>query len=956
MRELPSPQEILELFQQDPQRTFRLRELVLELGLRSSQARELKSLLKDLARSRKLVYLKKNHYALVHKGRHAAAETVAAVYDRRGEAPRLQAGGQRPPLQSNQSLRGADQELPLGGQRPPLQTAKSRSLVSGRLIGHRDGYGFVVPDAPLAGTDLDIYIPPDGMGSALHGDRVEVHVQRSTKGFRGEGRMEGRVVQVIERAQKTVVGQFHCGARYNYVMPFDQRIPFEIVIPRGQELPEVEMVQPTQMATPSHPLTPGPSLPRGRGEPVSQGLLSRHRQFGGKSEGRSTVTAVPDRRTARDLDGLIVDVEITNYPAPAALPRGRVLEVLGCREEFGVDVEIMIRKFHLPHRFPADVLAEASAAPQYIPERDREARRDFRGLPIVTIDGETAKDFDDAVYVERLASGNFLLHVHIADVSHYVRPGSALDREARLRGTSVYFPDRAVPMLPLELSNGICSLNPHVDRLVMSALMEFDAGGHLVECELLPGIIRSAERMTYTAVRDILAGEPAACQRYATLIPDFKRMEELARLLARRREQRGSIDFDLPEPEIEFDEHGRMTGITRSERNFAHRIIEEFMLAANEAVASYLEGKGIPSLYRIHEKPEAKKVIEFEEIAATFGYSLGIELPAARRTRLRLRDERDRHPRFHETFEGELKISPYNYQRLTQRLEGKPEERILSYLMLRSLKQARYSEENVGHFALAAPTYTHFTSPIRRYPDLIVHRILKAALAQEGGRARTTREQGVGEVLREREARAAEGEEKSTTVILSEAKDLRSSFRPNDTRKTAELRGVYPERTAGILRFAQNDKRRDQHDRIGFSQSFAADETPALPGAAFVHPLELHALGIETSEAERRAADAERELIEWKKVSFMAQHVGDEFEALIINLIKHGFFVELTDLFVEGFVPLANLGDDSYVYRERLRAIIGQHSKRAFRLGERLRVRLVRIDRSENKLEFSVAE
>jgi ribonuclease R len=834
MRELPSPQEILGLFEQDPQRTFRLRELVLELGLRSSQARELKSLLKDLARSRKLVYLKKNHYALVHKGRHAATETVAAVSDRRP-----------------------------GGQRPPLQ---SPNVVSGRLIGHRDGYGFVVPDAPLAGTDLDIFIPPDGMGSALHGDRVEVHVQRSAKGFRGEGRMEGRVVQVTERAQKTVVGQFHCGARYNYVMPFDQRIPFEIVIPRGQELPDIEValpapsdqVDPTQGAVTRHPLTPGPFPPRGRGELLSPGTLSRHRQFGGESERRSAVAAVSDRRTARDLDGLIVDVEITNYPAPAALPRGRVLEVLGRREEFGVDVEIMIRKFHLPHRFPADVLAEASAAPQYIPERDREDRRDFRGLPIVTIDGETAKDFDDAVYVERLASGNYLLHVHIADVAHYVRPGSALDREARLRGTSVYFPDRAVPMLPLELSNGICSLNPLVDRLVMSALLEFDPEGHLVEYELLPGIIRSAERMTYTAVRDILAGEPAACQRYAALIPDFKRMGELARLLARRREQRGSIDFDLPEPEIEFDEHGRMTGITRSERNFAHRIIEEFMLAANEAVASYLEGKGIPSLFRIHEKPDAKKVIEFEEIAATFGYSLGIELPAARRTRMRLRDERDRRPRFHEAFEGEFKISPYNYQRLTKRLEGKPEERILSYLMLRSLKQARYSEENVGHFALAAPTYTHFTSPIRRYPDLIVHRILKAALQ--------------------------------------------------------------------------------------------------LPGAAFVHPQELHALGIETSEAERRAADAERELIEWKKVSFMAQHVGDEFEALIISLIKQGFFVELTDLFVEGFVPLASLDDDSYVYRERLRAIIGQHSKRAFRLGERLRVRLVRIDRSENKLEFAVAE
>jgi len=419
----------------------------------------------------------------------------------------------------------------------------------------------------------------------------------------------------------------------------------------------------------------------------------------------------------------------------------------------------------------------------------------------------------------------------------------------------------------------------------------------LVEYELLPGIIRSAERMTYTAVRDVLAGEAAACQRYAALVPEFKRMEELARLLARRREERGSIDFDLPEPEIEFDEHGRMTGITRSERNFAHRLIEEFMLAANEAVASYLESRGIPSLYRIHEKPDAKKVIEFEEIAATFGYSLGIELPAARRTRMRLRDERERYPRFHETLEGELKISPFNYQRLTQRLEGKPEERILSYLMLRSLKQARYSEENVGHFALAAPTYTHFTSPIRRYPDLIVHRILKAALAQEGGSVRKIREQGIG--------------------------------------NREQARG---------------------NRELGTGTGVRRAPTAQLPGAAFVAQEELHALGLETSASERRAADAERELIEWKKVLFMAQHVGDEFEALIINLIKHGFFVELTDLFVEGFVPLSSLEDDYYVYRERQRAIIGQRTKRVFRLGERIRVCLVRIDRSENKLEFSVAD
>jgi ribonuclease R len=450
----------------------------------------------------------------------------------------------------------------------------------------------------------------------------------------------------------------------------------------------------------------------------------------------------------------------------------------------------------------------------------------------------------------------------------------------------------------------------------MSALLEIDPAGRIVECELLPGIIRSAERMTYTAVRDILAGDPATCQRYAPLIPNFRLMEELALILNRRREQRGSIDFDLPEPLIEFDAHGRMVGITRSERNFAHRLIEEFMLAANEAVAGYLERRGVPSLYRIHEKPALKKVIEFEEIAATFGYSLGVELPAARRLRVSKRDERERYPRFLERLDAqELEISPRHYQRLTRRLEGKPEERVLSYLMLRSLKQARYSEENVGHFALAAQTYTHFTSPIRRYPDLIVHRILKAALEKEGGSARVV------EPTAESSARTAAG--RGTDAPLEPPRDR-----------------------TGV-------GRRAGRDSLGGGSAIAGQ---TLPGGAFVLPQELHALGVATSEAERRAADAERELIEWKKVSFMAQHVGDEFDALIISLIKFGFFVELTDLFVEGFVSLASLGDDYYVYRERQRAIIGQHTQRSFHLGARVRVRLDRIDQSGNKLEFSVMD
>ncbi|HLY63303.1 MAG TPA: VacB/RNase II family 3'-5' exoribonuclease [Terriglobia bacterium] len=808
MRELLSPAELLKFFEKHPAKTFRLRQLMAELGLRSSQARELKGALRRLAGARKIVHLKQNQFVL-------AKQSFSKEPQSRGSraVPRLS------------EPRAAFHDA--SGRRAP-------NVVTGRLIGHRDGYGFVVPDAQSKSATQDIFIPPGEMASAMHGDKVEVRVVSSKR----DGRLEGRIHRVVDRAQKTVVGEFHYGARYNFVAPFDLRIPREIVIPPGQERPS-----------------------------DAQEAAKRNRQFGGESEGKRGAARSAQDRGGPVLENMIVDVEITSFAQPGGVsnPRGRVIEILGRRDEFGVDVEIMIRKFHIPHRFPAEVLAEAADQAQFISELEHEGRRDFRSFPIVTIDGETAKDFDDAVYVERLNRPNgarYLLQVHIADVAHYVRPGSALDAEARLRGTSVYFPDRAVPMLPLDLSNGICSLNPHVDRLTMSALMEIDSTGRVVSYEITPGVIRSAERMTYTAVRDVLAGDPAACERYRSLIENFKLMEELAKILNRARDQRGSIDFDLPEPEIEFDEHGRMVGVTRSERNFAHRLIEEFMLAANETVAEYLERKGVPSLYRVHETPDPKKVLEFEEIAATFGYSLGVELPAMRRMRVERQGERDRHPRFHERLDadsGDFKITPRHYQRLTQRIAGKPEERILSYLMLRSLKQAHYSEENVGHFALASGTYTHFTSPIRRYPDLIVHRILKTALAKDG--------QGKG-----------------------------------------------------------------------------------------LDAKQLHALGLETSEAERRATEAERELMEWKKVAFMAGRMGEEFDALLISVTKHGLFVELVDLFVEGLVPLDSLEGDRYVHREKLRAAVGERSKHAYSLGDRVKVRLDRIERSGNRLQFSVVK
>jgi len=849
MRDFPSDSEILKVFEQNPARNFRLRELVIELGLRSSQARDLKHVLKELSKRRRILYLKKGHFTLATNRRHAPEESVesAKTPQRAGTASRLAASPR------------------------PTGLASRRSLVSGRLIAHRDGYGFVVPDDPKVGAD--IFIPPLGMSSALHGDRVEVHViekrpapasrgrERSPRGpargpSRAEGlRLEGRIVSITERAQKTVVGEFRCGARSNSVLPYDRHIPFEIVIARGHEWP--------------------PAAPPGQS--------SRNRQFGGESGGAEAATPHPRRGSlrpsVRELDGQIVDVELLSFPDPVRgiPPSGRVIEVLGRREDFGVDVEIIIRKYHLPHRFSDEVLEEASRAPESVTEIEAEGRRDFRALPIVTIDGETAKDFDDAVLVERLPGGHYRLQVHIADVAHYVRPGTAIDREAQLRGTSVYFPDRAVPMLPLELSNGICSLNPHVGRLTMSALMEIDAHGHVLGYELTPGIIRSAERMTYTAVHAVLAGDVDALARYSHLAHQFRLMEELALILNRRRQARGSIDFDLPAPEIEFDPQGRMVGVTRSERNIAHRLIEEFMLAANETVAGHLERSVMPTLYRIHELPDPKKVLEFEEIAAAFGYSLGVDLPAAHRQRVRARDDRDRHQRFEQQLvPADFKITSRHYQRLTERLAGKPEERILSYLMLRSLKQARYSEENVGHFALASPTYTHFTSPIRRYPDLIVHRTLKVLLAQQGGA------------------------------------------------------------TAG--------------------KSVGPNAASGFEGGLRIPLEELQALGLETSESERRAADAERELMDWKKLTFMSERLGDEFEALVISLTRHGFFVELTDLFVEGFVPLDSFTDDRYVYRESQRAVVGLRSERVYFLGDRVQVRLDRIDRVDNRLEFSVVE
>jgi ribonuclease R len=805
-----------------------------------------------------------------------------------------------------QKLVAAGELLQINSDRYALpQPAPDKNLLAGRLTMHRDGFGFVIPDASSLSPSLksrlvgDIFIAPHAIGNAMHGDRVLVDIVAT----RPDGRAEGRIVRSIVRSHPTVVGIFHYGSRHNHVKPIDSKITQEIVIPPGMEIP-------------------GPS----GGESGSPGAKkSPDRVLGGEAASHSNWD---------DLEGAVVDVEITDWPTPTQNPRGRVFEILGRQDDFGVDVEITIRKFHLPHRFPAATLEQAQAIPAVIPAPELRRRRDFRALPIVTIDGETARDFDDAVTVQALPNGNFELQVHIADVAQYVTPDSALDQEARLRGTSVYFPDRAVPMLPLELSTDICSLRPHLDRLVLSCVMHIDPRGEIVSYELCEGVIRSAERMTYTAVNDVLEGDAAARTRYAPLVPTFERMRDLALILNHKRQRRGSIDFDLPEPVIEFDELGLMKSITRSERNLAHRLIEEFMLSANECVAQYLESKRIASLYRIHEKPDARRVYDFEVIAATFGYSLGVGALPIQRVQFKSDRRAARGTgKQARTIEvpKDVHITPRMYQKLAAKIAGKPEERIVSYLMLRSLKQARYSEENVGHFALAAPSYTHFTSPIRRYPDLIVHRILKEVL-------RDSAEIRDGEIsVGVFPAPSSSAGERRSSAASSTQSDPPSApdVSPGERTRHAETEAPSPW-----------SKRRDH----------AAHREALEPLGGPIPPDELHNIAEESSHSERRADEAERELMEWKKVKFMEDRVGEDFDGLITSVTKFGFFVELTDLFVEGLVPLNTLTDDYYTYHENTRQIIGQRTRKTYGLGQRIRVLVDRIDPVEKKIQFAVLE
>jgi len=511
------------------------------------------------------------------------------------------------------------------------------NLVVGKVKCHPDGYGFVIPEEE---GGEDIFISPRNLKEAMHGDRVVARVESIQK----KGK-EGKVIRILERGFRKVVGKFMKAKHYSYVIPEDERILQEVYIPDGE----------TRRAKPNQ----------------------------------------------------LVVAEVTRYPTERARPEGRVIQILGYPDDPEIEPQIIIHKYDLPHRFSTAALKEARSLPLTPSFHGYEGRVDLRAIPTFTIDGENARDFDDAVSIEKEKDGGMKLCVSISDVSHYVKEGSALDEEAFVRGTSVYFPDRAIPMFPPELSNEICCLHPRLDRLSLTVELRYDAAGEKKGVRFYPSVIRSNERLTYTIVRRILVGEDAELRdKFRTILPSLEWMADLSQRLREKRMERGALDFDLPEPEVILNLQGETEEIVRAERNLAHQIIEEFMIAANEAVAHFIEGKGFPFLYRIHEPPQQEAVDEFRRFISHLGYKM----------------------------RKESAPSSEELQRILLEVKGRAEERIVNNILLRSMKWAKYSARNLGHFGLASDAYTHFTSPIRRYPDLIVHRILKRILLKKDGK------------------------------------------------------------------------------------------------------------------------------------------------------------------------------------------------------------------------------
>ena len=687
---------------------------------------------------------------------------------------------------ARRKLRAAIRELVEAGE--IVQTRGKRfgalehmNLVAGTFLGHPDGYGFVQPLPRPGQIDLpDIYVSGRDVDGAMHGDKVVVrvagggHAPRSPKAGR-QGRpskprkANGEIIRVLERAHTNIIGYFERGKNFDFVAPIDERISQHIYIGSADSL-----------------------------------------------------DAEP---------GQIVAAEITEYPSYHRNPEGRITEILGNRGDRGLDTELLIRKHGLSAEFPPGVLKAAEKLRSRIPKSEIERRVDLRDLPMVTIDGADAKDYDDAVSIETTEKGNYQLGVHIADVSYYVTPGKSLDDEAYARATSIYLEDRVLPMLPERLSNDLCSLREGEDRLAMTVKMEIDPKGKLLGYDIFESVIRVNHRMTYGDVFAILEGDKALKKKYADYADDIKMINKLARTLRAKRMRHGSLDFNFPEARAIFDGEGEVVDIVLQKHTIAHELIEEFMLMANETVARHVTDLAAPMMYRIHETPDPDKMVRFRQFVASIGYHLG---------------EKD-------------STTPRGLQKITRQVRGKPEEKLIDYLMLRSLKMARYSSESLGHFGLACDCYTHFTSPIRRYPDLVVHRILKAL--KRGGPQKVKEE----------------------------------------------------------------------------------------------HSEHLDRIAEHCSAHEREATEAERESLETKQLMFMSDKIGDEFEGRITGVHSYGLFVELVDFLVEGLIHVSSLEDDYYIFMEEKHCLLGEHAGKSYRLGDEIKVKVVKIDLDRRRMDFVAA-
>ncbi len=633
-------------------------------------------------------------------------------------------------------------------------------LVRGRVIGHPDGFGFLVPDE--GGGDL--FISAREMRSLLHGDRALMHVV----GVDRRGRREGALVEVLERNTEQVVGRYFEERGIAFVEPENRRIAQDVLIP-----------------------------PDGGG------------------------TAVP---------GQIVVAQIIEQPTRRAQPIGRIVEVLGDHMAPGMEIDVAIRANGLPHVWPGEVHEAITRFPDIVPEPAKRGRKDLRDVPLVTIDGADARDFDDAVYCERTPKGWRLL-VAIADVSHYVEPGSALDVEARERGNSAYFPGRVIPMLPEVLSNGLCSLNPGVDRLCMVCEMIVDASGKVLRSRFVEGVMRSHARLVYEDVAAMLVdGDTRLRERHAALVPHLEELYALFRVLRRAREKRGAIDFETTETRIVFGPQRKIERIVPVQRNVAHMIIEECMILANVCTARFLLRSKIPALYRVHDRPDEDKLAELREFLAELGLSL----------------------------KGGDSPEPRRYADVLRQAEGRPDQHLIQTVLLRSMQQAQYSPENIGHFGLALEAYAHFTSPIRRYPDLLVHRAIRHVLS-----------------------------------------------------------------------------------------------APRTEPFAYSHE-EMVSHGEHCSMTDRRADEATRDAVSWLKCEYMMDKVGEEFDGVVSSVTSFGIFVELADIFVEGLVHVTALGNDYFHFDPVGHRMQGERTRVVFRLGDRVRVQVARVDLDERKIDFEL--